>query len=338
MTSALSGVSCVSATLCTVTGSATDMTGATAALVEQWDGTGWQVQDAPSPVSPSAISCTSRSSCLAVGTSSPAGVQVAAAEHWNGQDWTPQQMPAISTVSGYLTRVSCYRGACTAVGVSSDGSLVERWNGVGWTIEPTPATDNLNDVSCPSASVCTATGALVERWDGTSWTVQTTATLPTGAVGQDFNGVDCTTKTACEAVGAAIHVAHGQEYDRPLAESWNGTTWTLQHAPNPSGAFSSELNAVTCASTVACAAVGDDIDAAGTDVPLAEAWNGTQWAIRTVSVSSDVSHSELDSVSCGAANACVAVGSSTSGTTNDPIAERWDREDLDGHPDRSNPD
>jgi hypothetical protein len=38
---------------------------------------------------------------------------------------------------------------------------------------------------------------------------------------------------------------------------------------------------VSCKSAAACTAVGDDENSAGSYAPLAEAWNGTSWAIET---------------------------------------------------------
>ncbi len=68
----------------------------------------------------------------------------------------------------------------------------------------------LNDVSCATATSCTAAGdydyypapagPLVEVWNGRSWSV-TPAPRPSGGYGQLF-GVSCTSATVCTAVGA----------------------------------------------------------------------------------------------------------------------------------------
>ena len=41
-----------------------------------------------------------------------------------------------------------------------------------------------------------------------------------------------------------------------MAESWNGSAWTLQSAPGPSTTQGSQLTAVSCASATSCTGVG----------------------------------------------------------------------------------
>jgi hypothetical protein len=60
-----------------------------------------------------------------------------------------------------------------------------------------------------------------------------------------------------------------------LAESWNGTSWSLVPSPSP-GSFSDELRGVSCTSPGSCMAVGD-FEGTGNQFTLAEAWNGTRW-------------------------------------------------------------
>ena len=43
-----------------------------------------------------------------------------------------------------------------------------------------------------------------------------------------------------------------------LAEVWDGSTWTVQSTPNPTGATSGSLYGVSCTSATACTAVGTD--------------------------------------------------------------------------------
>jgi hypothetical protein len=66
-----------------------------------------------------------------------------------------------------------------------------------------------------------------------------------------------------------------------LAEVWNGTSWAIQATPNPTGVKGTFLSGVSCKSAAACTAVGDYENSAGSYAPLAEAWNGTSWAIET---------------------------------------------------------
>ena len=62
-----------------------------------------------------------------------------------------------------------------------------------------------------------------------------------------------------------------------LAEQWNGTTWTPQTMPLPSG-YDFVLNGVSCSSATACTAVGSYTSSAQL-VGLTERWNGTTWAV-----------------------------------------------------------
>jgi hypothetical protein len=110
---------------------------------------------------------------------------------------------------------------------------------------------------------------LAERWNGTAWTVQTTPN-PGSAEGtySTLEGVSCTSATACTAVGSSNPIATG--LTATLAERWNGTAWSIQATPNPSGAETSELNEVSCPSDSACAAAGQYSTAGFFFVTLAE--------------------------------------------------------------------
>ena len=184
---------------------------------------------------------------------------------------------------GLLGAVACTSAsACTAVGWSSAGTLAERWDGTRWTIQATPnplqGAGVLSGVACTSASACTAVGAtnftpgaktLAERWDGTRWSIQPTPNPPQG--GGVLASVACTSASACTAVGASTAGT--------LAERWDGTTWSIQATPNPpqGGGF---LNGVACTSASACIATGGYQNSSGAFLPLAERWNGSNWAIQ----------------------------------------------------------
>jgi hypothetical protein len=43
----------------------------------------------------------------------------------------------------------------------------------------------------------------------------------------------------------------------PLAERWNGSSWSVQQAATPVGAFYTALRAVACPTAHTCMAVGD---------------------------------------------------------------------------------
>ena len=108
-----------------------------------------------------------------------------------------------------------------------------------------------------------------------------------------------------------------------LAEAWNGATWSIEATPDPSGAQASSLAAVSCLAG-ACTAVGESTDGSDLETTLAEAWNGATWSIESTPNPSGAQASSLSGVSCPAAGACTAVGTSTDGTeTEGPLAEAW---------------
>ena len=242
-----------------------------------------------------AISCTSPNACTAVGESGPVNAAVLLAERWNGTKWTiqptPPSPPGSTTVA--LDGVSCTsHTACTAVGNSESALLAERWNGTKCTIQPTPkpvgaTSSSLKGVSCTSPTSCTADGIsflpsgfespLAERWNGTKWTIQPTPN-PSGSTQTDLVAISCTSPNACSAVGNTSH-GYGAG-PAPLAERWNGTKWTIQSTPNPSGSTLTLLLGVSCTLRNACAAVGHSYN--GTITSLAERWNGTKWRIQTL--------------------------------------------------------
>ncbi len=157
-------------------------------------------------------------------------------------------------------------------------------------------------------------GTLAEGWNGSSWTIRASPN-PGGENGGVLNGVSCTSPSACTAVGT---YNNGGSIET-LAERWDGTSWTIQSTPNPSGSNNSVLDGVSCTSPSACTAVGQ-YDSAGTNVTLAERWDGTSWTIQTTPNPGDSASSVLSGVSCTSATACTAVGSGAGAA----LAERWD--------------
>jgi hypothetical protein len=270
----LFGVSCVSVGACIAVGDTKNGAGILATSAERWDGTSWAIQAAPNPAAGAltsnltsqlfGASCVSSAACTAVGVVENSGVgvdeglggpELTLAERWDGTSWAIQSIPdpAGDRDNVDLTGVSCETaGACTAVGDST--------NGAG------------------------ATATLAERWDGTSWAIQATpnATGDRRSPTTGFNGVSCVSAHACTAVGA--HTDRAGTFVT-LAERWNGRRWTIQAianpaGANPTGAQDSGLYGVSCASAQACVAVGSSYDSAGTEVALAERWNGQHWTVQ----------------------------------------------------------
>jgi hypothetical protein len=128
------------------------------------------------------VSCTSASTCTAVGPALPAGN--ALIERWNGRQWSVQPTPIVKNDTLSLYGVSCTSAArCTAVGEKDlpdtcgyecypvPRTLAERWNGKSWAVQRTPSPRTVGDhykspaqlalqaVSCSSAKACIAVGS-----------------------------------------------------------------------------------------------------------------------------------------------------------------------------------
>jgi hypothetical protein len=338
----LNGVSCASTSRCTAVGNY--YIGMSPGMVAQrWNGSKWSTQRTPTPTGASGtaldgVSCVSASACTAVGYYYKATGQVTLAERWNGTKWSIQRTPNPKGASNIeLDGVSCVSAsACTAVGYyinSTDTALItlaERWNGTKWSIEPTPNPKGVPDsylfgVSCASARVCTATGyyyngsvyrTLAERWNGTKWSIEHTPN-PTGSLQSVLESVSCVSASACTAVGLWVT----STVRSTLAERWNGTKWSIETTPNPTGAPSSELHGVSCTASGACTATGQYYNGSA-NVTMAQRWNGTKWSIETTPNPTGASSSELDGVSCVSARACTAVGQYSNGTKTLTLAER----------------
>ena len=167
----------------------------------------------------------------------------------------------------------------------------------------TPATTTsgtLNSVACTSSTSCEAVGSegtsgdtLAEYWNGTTWTVQSTPN-PAGGSNITLAGVACGSANACVAVGGYYN-GHGDTF---LAESWDGSTWSIQTVPLPAGGLGGSLDSVSCSSPTLCTTVGDYADSANTNMPFAASWNGSSFSVESVPFPADGSLGTFDAVSC----------------------------------------
>jgi hypothetical protein len=105
--------------------------------------------------------------------------------------------------------------------------------------------------------------------------------------------------------------------DAPFAESWNGSSWTTQTVPVPGGATGHVgLLGLSCTSATVCVAVGS-FDDAGKEMPLAERWNGTVWAVEEPPIPTEAGAGTLRGVSCSSSTACLAGGEAANSTLAD---------------------
>jgi hypothetical protein len=112
---------------------------------------------------------------------------------------------------------------------------------------------------------------------GSIWQVETTvnphatATFPTTTF---FSGVSAPGPDEAWAVG---RTTNGQAVNKPLAEHWDGTTWTMATVPLPAGQTSATLSGVDDLSPTNAWAVGT-INSSQS-LTLIEHWNGTTWSV-----------------------------------------------------------
>ncbi len=246
--------------------------------------------------------------------------------------WAVVPSPSKGTSNNLLNDVSCASSSsCTAVGyyTTSTGlrTLAESWNGTTWSIKPSPnqgtGSNQLNGVACASSSSCTAVGTytnsstgssqtLAESWNGTTWSIKPSPNQ--GTSNNVLNGVSCTSSSSCTAVGNYTNISTGSF--RTLAESWNGTNWTIKLSPNKLTSYNS-LQGVSCPSSSLCTAVGTG---ANTSQTLVESWNGTKWSI--VPSPSKGSVNYLSGVSCASSSSCAAAGFYASSAAARTLIER----------------
>jgi erythromycin esterase-like protein len=210
-------------------------------------------------------------------------------------------------------------------------ALAEAWNGTRWSIVPTPKITGsqatiLSAVSCPAAGHCTAvgsyatsagTGTLAETWNGQAWSISKTPN-PAGSSDATLSGVSCPAVNRCVAIGG--YVAPSSQ--PAIAETWNGSAWTIEAVPSPANASGTFLQGLSCRSAADCTAVGSYFNGTG-NVTVAEGWNGTAWSIQPVPEPAGPSYATLNAVSCPGAGDCVAVGYSTGATTTTTLAAAW---------------
>jgi len=172
------GVSCTSASVCTMVGTYENSSSVYVPYAESWNGTEWKLQSVPIPTGSTVtrltggVSCSSATACTAVGHyKNSSGAEEGLAERWNGTEWSVEAAAEPSeTKDNYFDGVSCVSStSCTAAGVSvtnssKDVTLAEHWNGTAWSVQTTPNDEKgegwlSGGVSCVAApSPCLAVG------------------------------------------------------------------------------------------------------------------------------------------------------------------------------------
>jgi hypothetical protein len=306
-TSFLTGVSCPSTTFCVAIGYSpagpmvVPITNGSAGTPEGIPGYGQP--GTPTNIDLNGVTCTSKVSCLAVGTGEipdppsrmmgvgvivpitrgvPGAVQQVSG---NGQIGVPDTI--------IFSGVACSSPAsCVAVGwdLYLDGVAVPITDGVAGNEVPVLASQ-LNAVSCHANGVCLAVGPGL---DGGGVVVP----LRNGAIGngggtvmggRKLSGITCRTDSTCVAVGGASVIA-------PLTRTDLGRV-------NPVTGVNA-LEGVACSGALLCLAVGHNASNEGAMVRITSATPGIGKTVPDTS--------GLNAVACPGPDSCIAVGQDAS--------------------------
>ncbi len=229
--------------------------------------------------SPTAVSCASESSCVAVdsaGNALTTSAPGSASPSWSSR--------TIDAAGAPLQAVSCAppEGPCVAVDAHG-GAAVEGHPGSSWSLGPIDGGTALTGVSCPAASLCVAVDSAGSvLWStspaGGAWS---SATVDTG---HSLRGVSCASPALCVAVDDAGRVISS------TAPTGGAGAW---HAEPIDYAA---LRAVSCAAGQCVAVDGDGQALASSDPGSASA----TWSLTPIDLTG------LGAVSCAASGLCVA--------------------------------
>jgi hypothetical protein len=236
----------------------------------------------------------------------------------------------------FMVTASMLVGVASATAVKN-GPHKKGSSSSSWSVmksAPIPASEegntSLNAVSCPDATDCEAVGTttddygagspqvFVEQLIGSRWSITNAPSAGLGG-GDQFQGVSCVDASDCMAVGKSFPPQFSSLEGQPLAEWWNGSTWTVIPVNNVGGVgviADSVLESVSCTAGTAggpdaCVAVGY---VQGPDDALVETWNGSTWSVSVGPGSGDAEiNGQLAAVSCAVQSQCMAVGALENG-------------------------
>jgi Subtilase family/Peptidase inhibitor I9 len=316
---------------CTSVGWQTASGGVSTPYAMYWNGSTWSSQSTAAPAGTTAAElqanhCLSKTSCVTAGNYTTTSGTFSLIEAWNGTSWSIQASPnPAGATETHMKGVSCKEiTACIAVGYSGSGStsslVAMRGNSGTWTLQTVPLPSGvgatggeLTGVECTSTTSCVAVGryyvsastywGMISTWNGTTWTSQV-APKPTGEPKRStLLDISCSTVSSCAAVGGYLNKSSVQV---TFVTKWNGTSWSWQESPNPSGSTNTVLQNVSCVASSPCVAVGDWLDKSGVWRPMAQYWNGTAWVIEPTEIPSGQTFGLLAGIACR--TTCQAVG------------------------------
>jgi hypothetical protein len=245
------------------------------AVAEHWDGGSWKSSGLPNGPGfpsdvPTAISCPSIGSCLAVGSSSQSGNSLVTFR-LSGGSWSRSNVPSPASVPIEANSLSCVDAQhCVLVGDIHPNSPGQQ----------------------PVVAVMVAS----------TWTLRVLPQAAAANQGAMLSGVSCWTSTSCEAVGS-----YSNDYvTHDLVADFSGGKWTEHQPHDPASVMSPQLNAVSCAGAGSCTAVGTGTVSgrAFTEAGVIDTLSGSSWTAQALSTQGLV----LSDVRCTSPGACDATG------------------------------
>jgi tripartite motif-containing protein 71 len=228
----------------------------------------------------------------------------------------------------YHYRIAVKHGSETTYG--SDRTFVApSWRGrpTAGSLGQPEIIETLADVSCASSTSCMATGYTNSYEDtfisyekkGNDWT-RRTVVKPEGVTWGGFDGVSCSSSTACTGVG---NIWEGENI-KPGAARWNGSSWSFQSVPKPESSDYSMLKGVSCPTSTYCVAVGHYRKSSGQWGTLSAVWSGGAWTLPSTPNPEGWVEGSIDDVSCMSTTNCIAGGSyvATGGSVK-PMILKW---------------
>jgi hypothetical protein len=312
-----------------------------------WHPLAWTSAAAPMPADAaggalSAVSCAPAGTCVVAGgynnQGNKYGILVDTVSHGQWVPGTFEPAAPAGSADYPVNAVACPApGNCLTAGEYRDASsghytgLVATLSGGTWTASslslPAGAGRDqemeLHSLACPVPGNCVAVGSvydgsgsdrgwgLIQTLRDGIWTAAD-APLPADAASGDngkgnLYGVACPAPGNCVAVGFYTSTAGGTQ---GLVDTLRNGTWTPASAPLPAGGSGPWLNAVSCATTSSCVAVGYYNTGAGPQ-GLIETLSRQSWRAATAPQPKGAVSQygvQLQGVACPAAGMCVAVG------------------------------
>jgi hypothetical protein len=259
-----------------------------------------------------------------------AGISRTLIEKWDGTSWTGVPSPNFGHTFNQLIGVAASDAThAFAVGERNNPNdrvrtLIEQFDGTSWSVVPSPnrgpGASFLTGVTAVASNDVWAVGTrdltsggqapLVEHWDGTAWSYVPSPYFH-GSPQTVLSDVSAVSSTDVWAVGT--YYAGKHQY-QPLAEHWDGTSWSKVLAASPGVGFS--FSSLTALAADDVWAVGYSSNGSG---PFAEHWDGSSWSI--VTTTNPGSNSVFLGVAA-AGGSVYAAGSTDPGPEN-TLAEVW---------------